>query len=178
MRRSGQKLWSDANPRPVATVSTEAARRIRRYARRGRMPTSSVSAAEPSRVPVTIVPTSSAPKPRRTRCPARRTLTRPSPKPRRARARRIRPASLKAAAGLSSRLRWASLLDPEHRVVWRDAGELAVRDVRAAQIEEAAHLEPPALQVGAQDRHLVHVTDLGRAERVASGSQTKLATAG
>src|SRR5262245_29981058 len=71
-----------------------------------------------------------------------------------------------------------SLLDPEHRVLWRDAGELAVRHVRPAQIEEAAHLEPPALQIGAQDRHLVRVSDLGCTERVASRSQTKLATPG
>src|SRR5262249_34917873 len=77
-----------------------------------------------------------------------------------------------------ARLEEPSLLDPKHRMVWCDTGELAIRHVRAGQIEEAAHLEPPALQIGAQDRHLVHVSDLGRAERVASGSQPKFAPAG
>src|SRR6516164_6379578 len=56
---------------------------------------------------------------------------------------------------------------PEDRVLGGDLAHLRVAGVRAHAFEEHADLGLPALQVGTQDRHLLPVADLERAERLA-----------
>src|SRR5262249_4910357 len=92
--RSGQNVWNHANPMPVASMSPDAASSTRRGSTRcATSPTSIVSTADPTSVPVTIAPISNDEKPSRTRCAASSTLTMPSANPRRPRVRRMVSAS-------------------------------------------------------------------------------------
>src|SRR5215218_729293 len=59
-------------------------------------------------------------------------------------------------------------LDLEDRVLGRDAADLLRGRVRADALEERSHLPLPSPQVGAQDRWLVLVPQLGRRERLAA----------
>ncbi len=64
MTKSGQNAVTPAKPSPVANISAHAPSSSRRRLHRPpHSPTTSVSAAEPSIVPVTIAPTASGVKP-------------------------------------------------------------------------------------------------------------------
>jgi hypothetical protein len=55
---------------------------------------------------------------------------------------------------------------PEHRVVRRDPPKLLIARVRSDAVEEHADLGLPALQVGAEQRRLLVVEELGGGERL------------
>src|SRR4051794_31708155 len=57
-----------------------------------------------------------------------------------------------------------SARDPEHRGIRRDPPQLLGARVRSYAAKELAHLPLPAAQIGLQDRRLVFVADLDRAE--------------
>src|SRR5262245_980223 len=63
--------------------------------------------------------------------------------------------------------------DAEDRVVGGDAAELLVGRVRPHATEEDADLHPPALEVGAKERGLLVVGDLGRRELLAPSADEK-----
>src|SRR5262249_39990016 len=66
---------------------------------------------------------------------------------------------------------------PAQRVTAGDAQQVAVRRRRADALEEAIHLEAPALEVGTQDGRLLRIDQLDGAERLAPPPETQLSAA-
>ena len=66
-------------------------------------------------------------------------------------------------------------MDPEHRMVRRDAPDVGFGRRRAHAAEEDTDLGLPALQVRTQDGRLVLVVDLDRPERLDSFADSELA---
>src|ERR1700736_4182801 len=66
---------------------------------------------------------------------------------------------------------------PEDRMLGRGPAHLLVRRVRSGPVEEGADLGFPAFEVGAQDRWLLCVGHLDRAERLGPPSEQQPALA-
>src|SRR5262249_3648449 len=78
----------------------------------------------------------------------------------------------------SDRRRYSGRVDAEHRVATRDAPQVVVGGARRQTLEEAADLQGPALEVGAQDGRLVCVAHLDGAEWLAPPTEAQLPAAG